>query len=113
MRSTYIDWDLGVALHYECQRKQIRKASYFNQWIDLRATYKVHHWQHNIRPCLSAVDVLDAKALVFWVGSRGLNGIGVVDPNSFLLYGFCYPGEEGDRDCCESLTFHSLEFFCV
>ena len=43
----HIDWDLGVALHYECQRKQIRKASYFNQWIDLRAAYKVSSWQSN------------------------------------------------------------------
>ena len=38
----YADWDLEVCLNYECRRKQIRKPSYFNQWIDVRATYKVH-----------------------------------------------------------------------
>ena len=37
----YIDWDLEVCLNYECRRKQIRKPNYFNQWIDVRATYKV------------------------------------------------------------------------
>ena len=35
------DWDLGVCLHYECIRKQIRKPQFFNQWIDIRATYRV------------------------------------------------------------------------
>lgn len=34
------DWDLGVCLHYECRRKQIRKPSYFDHWIDLRIVYK-------------------------------------------------------------------------
>ena len=38
---THADWDLGVCLTYECQRKQIRKQTYFSQWIDLRAVYKV------------------------------------------------------------------------
>eukprot|EP00062_Callorhinchus_milii_P022006 gi/632979333/ref/XP_007906410.1/ PREDICTED: ERI1 exoribonuclease 2 [Callorhinchus milii] len=37
---TWSDWDLGVCLHYECKRKQLRKADVLNSWIDLRATYK-------------------------------------------------------------------------
>ncbi|XP_065826946.1 ERI1 exoribonuclease 2-like [Oscarella lobularis] len=37
---TWSDWDLGVCLHYECKRKQIRKPAIFNTWIDLRATYR-------------------------------------------------------------------------
>ena len=44
----YADWDLEVCLNYECRRKQIRKPSYFNQWIDVRATYKVHTCVHVI-----------------------------------------------------------------
>lgn len=40
---TCTDWDLEVCLNYECRRKQIRKPTYFNQWIDVRATYKVHY----------------------------------------------------------------------
>ena len=38
---SFIDWDLQVCLNCECQRKQIKKPTFFNQWIDLRATYKV------------------------------------------------------------------------
>jgi hypothetical protein len=43
------DWDLEVCLNYECRRKQIRKPNYFNQWIDVRATYKVQFalYAHN------------------------------------------------------------------
>ncbi|XP_025062786.1 ERI1 exoribonuclease 2 isoform X1 [Alligator sinensis] len=37
---TWSDWDLGVCLHYECKRKQLRKPDILNSWIDLRATYK-------------------------------------------------------------------------
>ena len=36
------DWDLGVCLQYECIRKQIRKPVELNNWIDLRATYRVN-----------------------------------------------------------------------
>ena len=37
----FLDWDFGVCLNYECRRKQLRKPAYFNQWIDIRAVYKV------------------------------------------------------------------------
>ncbi|XP_058013624.1 ERI1 exoribonuclease 2 isoform X2 [Ahaetulla prasina] len=37
---TWSDWDLGICLHYECKRKQLRKPNILNSWIDLRATYK-------------------------------------------------------------------------
>ncbi|XP_071509827.1 ERI1 exoribonuclease 2-like [Diadema antillarum] len=37
---TWSDWDLGVCLHYECQRKQLCKPSTLNQWIDIRAVYR-------------------------------------------------------------------------
>ncbi|XP_039216555.1 ERI1 exoribonuclease 2 [Crotalus tigris] len=37
---TWSDWDLGICLHYECKRKQLRKPDILNSWIDLRATYK-------------------------------------------------------------------------
>ncbi|XP_059835085.1 ERI1 exoribonuclease 2 isoform X1 [Hypanus sabinus] len=40
---TWSDWDLGVCLHYECKRKQLRKPSVLNSWIDLRATYKLFY----------------------------------------------------------------------
>ena len=38
---TWSDWDLGTCLNHECSRKQIRKSSHFNQWIDIRAVYRV------------------------------------------------------------------------
>ncbi|XP_062915367.1 ERI1 exoribonuclease 2 [Mobula hypostoma] len=40
---TWSDWDLGVCLHYECKRKQLRKPSVLNSWIDLRAAYKLFY----------------------------------------------------------------------
>ena len=36
---TWTDWDFGICLAKECQRKRLRKPSFFNQWIDLRAIY--------------------------------------------------------------------------
>ncbi|XP_068244405.1 ERI1 exoribonuclease 2-like [Palaemon carinicauda] len=38
--ATWSDWDLGVCLHYECSRKQLRKPEFFTQWIDIKLTYK-------------------------------------------------------------------------
>ncbi|NWH64322.1 ERI2 exoribonuclease, partial [Geococcyx californianus] len=40
---TWTDWDLGVCLHYECKRKQLRKPDILNSWIDLKATYKAFY----------------------------------------------------------------------
>lgn len=37
---TWSDWDLGVCLLYETKRKQITLPAAFNNWIDLRATYR-------------------------------------------------------------------------
>ncbi|XP_042208132.1 ERI1 exoribonuclease 2-like isoform X2 [Homarus americanus] len=38
--ATWTDWDLGVCLHYECLRKHLRKPEFFNQWTDVKVTYK-------------------------------------------------------------------------
>ncbi|NXI89016.1 ERI2 exoribonuclease, partial [Rhipidura dahli] len=40
---TWTDWDLGVCLHYECKRKQLRKPPILNSWIDLKATYRAFY----------------------------------------------------------------------
>ncbi|NXA38495.1 ERI2 exoribonuclease, partial [Eudromia elegans] len=40
---TWTDWDLGVCLHYECKRKQLRKPDILNAWIDLKATYRLFY----------------------------------------------------------------------
>ncbi|NXD49463.1 ERI2 exoribonuclease, partial [Corvus moneduloides] len=40
---TWTDWDLGVCLHYECKRKQLRKPEILNSWIDLKATYRAFY----------------------------------------------------------------------
>ncbi|NXG05717.1 ERI2 exoribonuclease, partial [Sakesphorus luctuosus] len=40
---TWTDWDLGVCLHYECKRKQLRKPDILNSWIDLKATYRAYY----------------------------------------------------------------------
>ncbi|NWW26531.1 ERI2 exoribonuclease, partial [Falcunculus frontatus] len=40
---TWTDWDLGVCLHYECKRKQLRKPHILNSWIDLKATYRAFY----------------------------------------------------------------------
>lgn len=38
--ATWSDWDLGVCLLTECERKRLKKHSYFEQWIDIRSIYK-------------------------------------------------------------------------
>ncbi|KRF98169.1 uncharacterized protein Dwil_GK15944, isoform C [Drosophila willistoni] len=45
---TWTDWDFGICLAKECSRKRMRKAVYFNQWIDVRAIYR--EW-YKYRPC--------------------------------------------------------------
>ena len=44
---TWSDWDLGTMLNHECRQKGIYKASHFNRWNDLRATYRTFY---NTRP---------------------------------------------------------------
>lgn len=38
---SWSDWDFGVCLTKECERKRIKRPQYFDQWIDLKATFKV------------------------------------------------------------------------
>lgn len=38
---TWSDWDFDVCLAKECDRKRIKMPPYFDQWIDLKATFKV------------------------------------------------------------------------
>lgn len=38
--ATWSDWDLGLCLAGECERKRLKKHSYFDQWIDVRSIYK-------------------------------------------------------------------------
>lgn len=39
--ASWSDWDFGVCLHGECERKRMKKPSYFDQWIDIKRTYKL------------------------------------------------------------------------
>lgn len=39
---SWTDWDFGVCLYKEVERKRLQKPSFFDQWIDLRAIYKVY-----------------------------------------------------------------------
>ncbi|KAH8355153.1 hypothetical protein KR093_006857, partial [Drosophila rubida] len=58
---TWTDWDFGICLHKECTRKRMRKAPYFNQWIDVRAVYR--EW-YKYRPC-NFSDALSHVGLAF------------------------------------------------
>ncbi|XP_030375149.1 ERI1 exoribonuclease 2 [Scaptodrosophila lebanonensis] len=58
---TWTDWDFGICLSKECSRKHIRKAYYFNQWIDVRAIYR--QW-YKYRPC-NFSDALTHVGLTF------------------------------------------------
>lgn len=40
---TWSDYDLGVYLCDECDRKNIARPNYFDQWIDARQHYRVSH----------------------------------------------------------------------
>ncbi|XP_002136732.1 ERI1 exoribonuclease 2-like [Drosophila pseudoobscura] len=37
---TWTNWDFGICLAKECARKNIRKPTCFNQWIDAKAIYQ-------------------------------------------------------------------------
>lgn len=39
--ASWSDWDFGVCLHGECGRKRLNKPTYFDQWIDIKHTYKI------------------------------------------------------------------------
>ncbi|XP_037713185.1 ERI1 exoribonuclease 2-like isoform X2 [Drosophila subpulchrella] len=58
---TWTDWDFGMCLAKECSRKRMRKAAYFNQWIDVRAVYR--EW-YKYRPC-NFTDALTHVGLAF------------------------------------------------
>ncbi|XP_033156755.1 ERI1 exoribonuclease 2-like isoform X2 [Drosophila mauritiana] len=58
---TWTDWDFGICLAKECNRKGIRKPPYFNQWIDVRAIYR--SW-YKYRPC-NFTDALSHVGLAF------------------------------------------------
>lgn len=38
--ATWSDWDLGICLLKECERKRIKRNPYFDQWIDVKYVYK-------------------------------------------------------------------------
>lgn len=38
---TWTDFDLGIYIRSECERKHIKLPAYFNKWIDLRDYYSV------------------------------------------------------------------------
>lgn len=38
--ATWSDWDLGICLLKECERKRIKKNAYFDQWVDIKYVYK-------------------------------------------------------------------------
>lgn len=38
--ATWSDWDLGICLLKECDRKRLKKNAYFDQWIDIKYIYK-------------------------------------------------------------------------
>ncbi|XP_054738944.1 ERI1 exoribonuclease 2 isoform X2 [Anastrepha obliqua] len=58
---TWTDWDFGICLAKECKRKLLKKPSYFNQWIDLRAIFR--QW-YKYRP-INFADALSHVKLVF------------------------------------------------
>lgn len=38
---TWTNYDLGTYLKRECERKRLRRARYFNRWIDIRVAFMV------------------------------------------------------------------------
>ncbi|XP_014085781.1 3'-5' exonuclease Snipper isoform X2 [Bactrocera oleae] len=58
---SWTDWDFGICLAKECQRKRLKKPSYFNQWIDLRAVFRA--W-YKYKP-LNFADAISHVGLTF------------------------------------------------
>lgn len=44
---TWTNWDFLIQLRNECNRKQIHKPSFFNNWIDLKEIYIDRYPQKN------------------------------------------------------------------
>lgn len=40
---TWSDWDLGMYLRQECQRKNLKRAAVFRKWIDAKELYEEHY----------------------------------------------------------------------
>ncbi|XP_030378905.1 ERI1 exoribonuclease 2 [Scaptodrosophila lebanonensis] len=77
---TWTDWDFGMCLARECSRKHLRKAPYFNQWIDGRAIYRDYY---NYRPC-NFTDALTHVGLAF--EGRAHSGIDDAKNLGSLMY---------------------------
>ncbi|EDW09884.2 ERI1 exoribonuclease 2 isoform X1 [Drosophila mojavensis] len=77
---TWTDWDFGICLHKECTRKRMRKAPYFNQWVDVRAIYR--EW-YKYRPC-NFSDALSHVGLAF--EGRAHSGIDDAKNLGALMY---------------------------
>lgn len=83
---TWTDWDFGICLHKECTRKRMRKAPYFNQWVDVRAIYR--EW-YKYRPC-NFSDALSHVGLAF--EGRAHSGIDDAKNLGALMYKMAIDG---------------------
>lgn len=80
---TWTDFDLGIYLSKECERKSIRLPAYFNRWIDLRDYYSVsvNSKVQFVRPFLSFANSIINFLFRFWF--RCLNSYGLESIESY------------------------------
>lgn len=58
---TWTDWDFGICLAKECQRKRLKKPPFFSQWIDAKAIFR--EW-YNYKP-VNFADALNHVGMEF------------------------------------------------
>jgi len=102
---TWTDWDFGICLSKECQRKRLKKPPYFNQWIDIRAIYR--EW-YKYRP----VNFLDALTHV-GLGFEGREHSGIDDAKNLAALAFKMVGDGATLSITKDLTPFQLNLNCV
>lgn len=99
--ATWSDWDLGVCLHNELERKHIKKHCYLEQWIDIRSIYKtfykfnpknfadaLNHVEMNFvgRPHSGIDDARNISRLAFAMAKRGAQFVITKDLKPYSIF---------------------------
>ncbi|CAD7011857.1 unnamed protein product [Ceratitis capitata] len=102
---TWTDWDFGVCLAKECQRKRLKKPTYFNQWIDLRAIFR--EW-YKYRP-INFADAISHVGLTF----KGREHSGIDDARNLASLAYKIANDGAPLAITKDLAPFQLNSNCI
>ncbi|XP_012163040.1 ERI1 exoribonuclease 2 isoform X1 [Ceratitis capitata] len=102
---TWTDWDFGVCLAKECQRKRLKKPTYFNQWIDLRAIFR--EW-YKYRP-INFADAISHVGLTF----KGREHSGIDDARNLAALAYKIANDGAPLAITKDLAPFQLNSNCI